>query len=270
MELSAAEVAQIAEEAAQEFLGRWNRLVSTTNWEKGRIICEWRTRLLEAGADPATATDEAWSRCVGNVSPQHVGRLRRVYQRFSATVEQYAGLYWSHFQAALDWDDAEMYLEGARVNAWSVAQMRAQRVEAMGGAPADAAASADEAAEEFDDDAPAAEHAADAPLVSSTTGEVRNLADDPPAGNFETGGPLVEGEPWGTDEHEAPFETADEPAVAAVRPFADLAQLPPDLADAFERFKLALLHHKLAGWQEVSCDDALGALEALKQLALAP
>ena len=29
-------------DAAGRFVGQWNRLVSTTNWEKGRIICEWQ------------------------------------------------------------------------------------------------------------------------------------------------------------------------------------------------------------------------------------
>ena len=74
-------------------------------------------------------SDEAWSREVGGVSPQHVGRLRRTYERFGAVHKQYPGLYWSHFQAALDWPDAEMYLEGAVQNDWSVSQMRNQRWE---------------------------------------------------------------------------------------------------------------------------------------------
>jgi len=44
---------------------------------------------------------------------------------------QYEGLYWSHLQAALDWDDAEMWLEGAIQNQWSVSQMRGQRWETL-------------------------------------------------------------------------------------------------------------------------------------------
>ena len=31
---------------SEVFLGRWNRLISTTNWEKGRIILEWRQALI--------------------------------------------------------------------------------------------------------------------------------------------------------------------------------------------------------------------------------
>ena len=109
----------VAEEAGREFLGQWNRLVSTTNWEKGRIIANWRQALVAAAAQPQEYSDEAWSRQVGNVSGQHVGRLRRVYERFGAVRNDYSGLYWSHYQAALDWDDAEMWLEGAVQNRWS-------------------------------------------------------------------------------------------------------------------------------------------------------
>ena len=45
-------------------------------------------------------SDDAWSRRVANVTPQHVGRLRRVFERFAAARGNYPGLYWSHFQAA--------------------------------------------------------------------------------------------------------------------------------------------------------------------------
>ena len=114
------------ESTSHPYLGRWNHLVSTTNWEKGRIICEWREALLAAGAAARSCTDEAWSRRVGNLTPQHCGRLRRVWQRFGKVRDQYPGLYWSHFQAALEWSDAEMWLEGAVQNGWSIARMSEQ------------------------------------------------------------------------------------------------------------------------------------------------
>ena len=59
-----------------EYLDQWKRLVSTTNWEKGKIICDWRDALEASGAPALEYSDEAWSRRVGNVTPQHVGRLR--------------------------------------------------------------------------------------------------------------------------------------------------------------------------------------------------
>ena len=88
--------------------------------------------LAQAHAAASEYTDDAWSRQVGNVTPQHTGRLRRVYQRFAGVREAYPGLYWSHFQAALDWDDAEMWLEGAVQNGWSIAQMQNERARTLG------------------------------------------------------------------------------------------------------------------------------------------
>ncbi len=120
------------DEASRSYLGQWNRLISTTNWEKGRIIHEWRQALIAADAPAGEYSDDAWSRRVGNVTGQHVGRLRRVYERFGGVYQDYSGLYWSHFQAAIDWNDAEMWLEGSVQNRWSVDQMRRERWQAFG------------------------------------------------------------------------------------------------------------------------------------------
>ena len=60
------------------------------------------------------------------------------------------------------------------------------------------------------------------------------------------------------------------PAAEAPRPFAHLPSLPADVSEAFESFKLCILKHKLAGWAEISRGDLVAALEALKELALAP
>ena len=124
--------AQLLDQASLPFVGQWNHLVSNTNWEKGRIIYQWREALRASGAPATEYSDDAWSRRVGGVTGQHVGRLRRVFQRFGGAHADYAGLYWSHFQAAIDWDDAEMWLEGAGQNAWSVSHMRQQRWETLG------------------------------------------------------------------------------------------------------------------------------------------
>src|SRR5262245_21019970 len=99
----------LLDQTCDQFLGQWKRLVSTTNWEKGHIICQWREALAAADAPASQYSDDAWSRRVGNVTPQHVGRLRRVFERFAAVRDDYPGLFWSHFQAALDWDEAELW-----------------------------------------------------------------------------------------------------------------------------------------------------------------
>ena len=251
--------AAVMEEKSAEYAGRWNRLVSTTNWEKGRIISQWRQSLMQAGGPPQSWSDEAWSGRVGGVSPQHVGRLRRVYEQFGEVYPQYPGLYWSHFQAATDWNDAEMWLEGAVQSEWSVAQMRAQRWEALG-APADQKPRPEDViATELDEDAGTIDDRAPRTLDDSL-----QLVHDPGAEPFEAdaAGSVV------------PFDELPPAAEATipepVRPFENLPELPADLRDAFEAFKLAILNHKLSGWREISCDHVLSVLDALKQLALAP
>jgi hypothetical protein len=255
------ELAVIAE-ASTEYVGRWNRLISTTNWEKGRIISEWRAALQEADTPVGSCADDAWSRQVGNVTPQHVGRLRRVFERFGDMHEQYRGLYWSHFQAALDWPDAEMYLEGAMQDGLSVAQMRELRWEAMGGQPELRPQEADVVASELDEDVSAAD---DAPLpatISESIGEVHGADDF--SEYDEADSESLDGEP------EASEPMAQASAAPLLRPFESLPPLPADLNEAFELMKLAILAHKVCGWTEIARDDVLSMLESLKQLAMAP
>jgi hypothetical protein len=262
----------LADEASQEYLGQWQRLVSTTNWEKGRIIAHWRQALIAAGAPPQAYSDEAWSRTVGNVSSQHVGRLRRVYDRFGAVRNDYPGLYWSHFQATLDWNDAEMWLEGAVQNSWSISQMRYQRWEVLG-APADQQPRDEEiVSSELDEDYAPSDDSAPPELHPGASQTIRDVAvgpdysQGPDFGDEETGSSdVTAGVPFDSGSADFGGDQAE-----PVRPFEHLPELPDDLGEAFESFKLAILRHKLAGWQEVSRDAVLATLEALKQLALAP
>lgn len=273
MEESASVETLKADEASLSFIGQWRGLVSTTNWEKGRIIHEWREALIAAGASPQEYSDEAWSRRVGNVTGQHVGRLRRVHERFNEVRKQYPGLFWSHFQAAVEWSDAEMWLEGAVQSGWSINEMRARRWESLG-LPADQRPTDEPVVEsELDEDADAAndsrmsevldpgQRSGDAEGVSRSYESEVDYGEEPREG-------AQSGVPFET-EAEAPAQREDA-AEPPVRPFENLAELPDDLAEAFESFKLAILHHKLAGWKEISRNDVLASLEALKQLVLAP
>src|SRR5687768_1609111 len=160
--------------ASQPYLGRWNKLVSTTNWEKGRIVVEWRQALASQGLPVTEFSDDVWSRLAGGVTSQHVGRLRRVYQRFGAVQKQYRGLYWSHFQAALDYADAEMWLEGAVQNGWSVAEMREKRWETLGKIEADRPQAVDVVSSETDEDFEPARK--QDPIPGSITGEYDEVA----------------------------------------------------------------------------------------------
>jgi hypothetical protein len=252
--------------ASQPFVGQWNRLVSTTNWQKGRIIIAWRESLIGQGVAVTEYSDEAWSRLVGGVTGQHVGRLRRVSQRFGETFEQYAGLYWSHFQAALDWTDAEMWLEGAVQNGWSVAQMRHQRWETLGQVEADRPRAADVVANETDEDFEPGRTAE--PVPHTIAGEYSDVQ----------AGPRLEGPDFGDDatgrgKSSDDYDDAQEPGgpkAELVRPFENLPELPDDLAEAFDAMKLAILRHKTSGWEAIAAADVLRSLDALKGLVTAP
>ena len=260
------------EDVAGRFVGQWNRLVSTTNWEKGRIICQWREALELAGAAVTEFSDEAWAQLVGGVTSQHVGRLRRVFQRFGAVFDQYEGLYWSHFQAGLDWDDAEMWLEGAIQNHWSVSQMRGKRWETLGNVgdppaeanalepaedvaaptPGEAAAAAGRpatkpAAPRDFDDKRTTKSASTAPIDSETDDDSYDAADD--LANQDSPAP----------------KTQSRKALSV-----DVDDLPDDLADAFEQFKLAIIAQRRMGWTETTPTAVIECLDALKELALAP
>ena len=273
------QVDTVIDETSATFVARWNHLVSTTNWEKGRIISQWRAALIAASASAQEYSDEAWSRRLQSVTPQHVGRLRRVWERFGEVQADYERLYWSHFQAALDWSDAELWLEGAVQNNWSISEMRGQRATMIaattGEAPADeidadvaldhpSAEPADSMADEDHDGAVARDTSDNA--ISPVSSEMDDLGDESSDDSSESS---AEGGGW-DEASEASAYDDEEPAAEPVRPFASLAELPADLADAFESFKLAILRHKLAGWSEISREDVLGVLDSLKGLALAP
>ncbi|MEM8946782.1 MAG: hypothetical protein AAGD11_16530 [Planctomycetota bacterium] len=265
---SPAEVTVAEDQAAADggvaapFIGKWNRLISTTNWEKGQIVCEWRDALMTAGAAVTEYSDEAWAQTVGGVTSQHVGRLRRVFQRFGDVANQYEGLHWSHFQACLDWDDAEMWLEGSIQNGWSVSQMRGRRWETVGASPEQQQAEVEQLAVEQQSEADAEEEQAQA-------------AADQQDAPFESNGPTTaEIEPFGGSvqaEEEASTDTATatEPIERRARLSVDVESLPDDLAEAFESFKLAIIAHRRENWRNTTPQSIVECLDSLKQLALA-
>ena len=250
------------------FVGQWNRLVSTTNWEKGRIICQWRDSLVAAGAAVTDYSDEAWTQLVGSVTSQHVGRMRRVFQRFGEVFDQFEGLYWSHFQASLDWEDAEMWLEGAIHNGWSVSQMRGKRWETVGKPgetmPADDA-TIDGA---VDEDAPwlgdEPEAGGESPSVKAVEGAAMRAKEDAEVSEEEDE-PSARSSSSSSD-HESPKPSAKSRGRLGV----EVDELPDDLADAFEQFKLAIIAQRRLNWSETTPEAVLECLDALRELTLAP
>ena len=250
---------------SKTYIGEWNRLISTTNWEKGNIIVGWREALIKQKAKSIQYSDEAWSRMVGDVTAQHVGRLRRTYERFSKTYTEYEGLYWSHFYAALDWDDAEMWLEGAVQNRWSVSKMRRQRWETLGKIPEQEPRIADVVVSEIDEG------------FQPLQFDQQIQKNDKPG----MSGPVYEGPDFGDADEMTAVEddrnyvetTApknDSKNVSTEKIFENLAELPEDVAEATESMKLAILRHKLSDWEEISRADMSNVLDALKKLIKSP
>ena len=267
---------EVSDAASKPFVGRWLKLASETNWEKGRIILEWRNALIASEASSSQYSDEAWSNRVGFVTCQHVGRLRRVYERFGETYNEYPKLYWSHFWAAIDWDDAELWLEGASSSRWSITQMCRMRAESMqlpeGQTALGFVASETQRIESETDDG-------FLESTSSATGEQskgREAASDqdedsPNRGKegFESR-PLNEDPDFGDQDIQATgnstptLQSTDDDPIVARNPFEGLGKLPLDIVEALDPLKLSILRYRSNQWQGFSKQQMLDLIEALK------
>ena len=258
--LTEAEQVELKEHSA-DFLGQWNTLISTTNWDKGEIIAAWQKSLEESDLPDHSYSDQRWADMVGGVTPQHVGRLRRTYDRFGHVFGEYKGLYWSHFYAALDWDDAEMWLEGAVQSTWSVSQMRTKRWETLGSIP---------------NDKPKVDHIVVTEAEAEENQALKDKADSEFDREYAEGPRLGDGPDFG-DEASTASSMADrqtdaldseaKPKGPKVRPFESFTNLPDDIASAASSFKVAIIKHKTEEWDEISIEDLHALLDALKKLS---
>ena len=166
-----------------------------------------------------------------------------------------------------------MWLEGAVQSGWSVSQMRKQRWETMGALAEEAPSDEDNVSGELDEDFEPAQH--QEPISSDLTPEYTEIAAGPRHEGPDFGD---EDEPTGRSDHDDAFDgeasATDKSEVATpierMRPFEGLADLPDDVLEAVENFKLLILKHRREGWTALGQGDMVSALEALKQMALAP
>jgi len=287
-----ADVSDVSDIASKPFIGRWNKLSSETNWEKGRILLEWRNALIAAKAPSSQYSDEAWANRVGLVTCQHVGRLRRVFERFGETHGEYPNLYWSHFWAALDWDDSELWLEGASQSRWSISQMCRMRAESMQ-LPEDQTPQSVVAK-----DTQRIESASDDGFLESTSSarksdqETEENSNRSRSGSFESG-PSGEGPDFGDEDssdqnsrqrdsqqegrdslgfesgaisqHEL-AETSSQGSEdsPARNPFDGLGTLPLDVTEAVDPLKLCILRYRANDWHGFSKQQMIALIEAMK------
>lgn len=273
------ECSPIVDQLSAPIVGKWNVLISQTNWEKGMIILQWRNELIAAEMPNTAYSDESWSRRVGNISPQHVGKLRRVSERFDNIHNDFSKLYWSHFNAALDWDDAELWLEGAVQNDWSVAQMQAQRWE-TNNTDENKPQESEVFTAEIDED----EYALPVDSLSANSlvpdqikghnveiGVVDELGDSAVSHDVRTvSEPHRKKEPSKKDA-EKHVESADDKLSTGelLMSLKGIAEFPADLAESLELLKVSILNHKLAGWKSISADQVSRSLDAIKMLITA-
>ncbi len=248
--LTAAEIDSISE-LSRTFASHWQVVVSQTNWEKGKIISDWRRQLSDAGVAPRLYSDAAWCRIVGEVTPQHAGRLRRTWERFGESHSTYPGLFWSHFFAALDWSDAEMWLEGAVQNNWPVSKMRFQRWETMGAVESERPDLLSLVATERDEGVRILPQPVGADQVFEP-GEAR--------GTRRTDGPLPERPDFGDDDGESSGDSSQESARRGSRDSfegdrvdieAVLEQLPDSVARPYRKLRIELLRLRECEWEGV-------------------
>jgi hypothetical protein len=262
------------DQLSEPMVGKWNVLVSQTTWEKGALILRWRNELIAANVPGTAYADDAWAKRVGNVSAQHVGRLRRVAERFGEKNKNYAGLYWSHFYAALDWDDAEMWLEGAVQNDWSVAQMRMQRWETLGGTAEHQPHEVDVIVAELDEDAYSRKTMPERIEGRNVEIGAADALDNSSADSVTTANPAVKPskKKEQTKKDKAKQIESNGDALRTgelLMSLKGIANFPVALAESLELVKVAILNHKLAGWKAVSAEHVCRTLETLKMLTAA-
>ncbi len=107
-------------ETEDQLIQRAQQALSRCNWEIGECAAQWTKRYARG------RSDADFGALIG-LSGDQVYQRRRVWETFSDVQEQYTALKWSHFYAALNWDDAAECLQWAQDMQATVAEMKAWR-----------------------------------------------------------------------------------------------------------------------------------------------
>src|SRR5579871_6631178 len=94
--------------------------ISQCRWTVGECASKWTKRYAKG------RTDLDFGALIG-ISGDQVYQRRRVWETFSDVRDQFASLKWSHFYAALNWDDASECFQWAEETHSTVAEMKAWR-----------------------------------------------------------------------------------------------------------------------------------------------
>ena len=107
-------------ESEEELISQAQLAVSHSNWIVGQCAHKWTQKYARG------RTDADFAALLGLTADQ-VFQRRRAWATFGDVYAGYASLKWSHFYAALTWDDAPECLQWADENQATVAEMKAWR-----------------------------------------------------------------------------------------------------------------------------------------------
>lgn len=108
------------DETESALIARALSALSRCNWEVGECASQWTKRFARGRTDADFAA-------LVNLSADQIYQRRRVWETFGDVCDNYPQLKWSHFYAALNWDDASECLQWAQDVQAGVAEMRAWR-----------------------------------------------------------------------------------------------------------------------------------------------
>lgn len=113
-------VEAVRDESEASLIQRAQLAVSQCNWEVGECAAIWTKRFSRGRTDADFAA-------LVSLSADQVYQRRRVWETFADVHRNYSTLKWSHFYAALNWDDASECLQWADDVQAGVAEMKAWR-----------------------------------------------------------------------------------------------------------------------------------------------
>src|SRR5262249_22959964 len=111
---------RVGDESEEQLINTALEAVSQCRWVVGECAAKWTQRYARG------RTDADFGALIG-VSGDQVFQRRRVWETFAALRGDFPLLKWSHFYAALTWDDALESLRWAAEMEATVAEMRAWR-----------------------------------------------------------------------------------------------------------------------------------------------
>lgn len=117
---SLADAGTSAHDSEEMLLEKARGALSNCNWIVGECAAKWTEKYARG------RTDADFGNLI-SLSADQVFQRRRVWQTFYDVRDSYAGLKWSHFYVALNWDDASECLQWAVDNEATIAEMRAWR-----------------------------------------------------------------------------------------------------------------------------------------------